>query len=248
MVAATYKLELPAKLTFIHGLWVLRPCLRRLLGLANRLSSLLDGLQDLHVACASAQVAGKRFHPFITFRVWVPIQESFCGHQHAGRAIPALNCSLRQERFLKGVQSFALAQSFHGFHCCPSNWGRTSGTSPPVGRPPEWCRLRIHRSRSLPLVPFWPNWSRSTAIVQEQPHGSHSAFCASEKGFPFRIPEGKRRRVAGTPTLIPTFPTFTSRANFRALRPLSVIMHAEWPRSVFVDLSTRSLDRDFPHE
>src|SRR5688572_11392308 len=64
----------------------------------------LDGLEDLQVACAAAQVARDGFLYSFPGRSRLVLQQSFCGEQDARRAIAALRRAEVGERRLQRVQ------------------------------------------------------------------------------------------------------------------------------------------------
>src|SRR4051812_16014684 len=74
-----------------------------------------DGVDDRFVAGATADVSGDRLDNFGVARGGVAVEQRFCGHQHARRAIAAL----RGEMFCKGalerMQCRALLQAVERF-------------------------------------------------------------------------------------------------------------------------------------
>src|SRR3990172_5811354 len=63
-----------------------------------------DGLHDVHVACAAAQVSGDRHATLLLRGLRVPPKQFACCEDDAGCAKPALKAMVFPERLLQGVQ------------------------------------------------------------------------------------------------------------------------------------------------
>src|SRR5262249_52324008 len=74
----------------------------------------LNGLDDLVVARAAAQVAGDAVPDLLVRRIGMPLQEVARAHQHAGRAEAALQAVLLPEALLQRVERAALCQTLDG--------------------------------------------------------------------------------------------------------------------------------------
>src|SRR5229473_126173 len=75
-----------------------------------------DGLKDLQIAGATAQVAGKRFANLIAARMWVVIQQSFGGDQNRRSAVSALRRAQIREGILQGMKFSFGAEPLHRQH------------------------------------------------------------------------------------------------------------------------------------
>ena len=82
--------------------------------LAHFLSGVLICLDYVHLACAATQVAGDRVTDFVVSWIVVLLQEGVSGHQHAGRAVAALEAVLLEESVLQWMQFAVLFESFDG--------------------------------------------------------------------------------------------------------------------------------------
>src|SRR5829696_3274230 len=91
-------------------------------GLGRRLGgpelggTLLDGLDDVHVARAAAQVAGDPLADLVLGRIGVLLQQVGGLHDHAGGAEAALEAVLVPERLLERVQLAALLHALDRAH------------------------------------------------------------------------------------------------------------------------------------
>ena len=75
-----------------------------------------DGLDDVLVSRAAAQIARHAMAHFFGRGVGVVLQKAVGAHQHAGGAKTALQAVLFVERVLNGVQHAATGQALDGFH------------------------------------------------------------------------------------------------------------------------------------
>jgi len=71
---------------------------------ARGLTSSLDGLHDLNITRAAAEVPCQRVPYLLLGRVRVFIQKPFGGHDHPWRAVAALDSSFFHEGLLQGVE------------------------------------------------------------------------------------------------------------------------------------------------
>src|SRR3954447_5841146 len=78
-----------------------------------------DGLHDVLVAGAAAQVAGQRPAHVFLGRAGVAVEQALGGHHHAGRAEPALQAVLLPEALLQRVQLARAGQPLHGGDLAP---------------------------------------------------------------------------------------------------------------------------------
>src|SRR5882672_12275044 len=85
-----------------------------LLSLAQLRGCVLDGLDDVHVPGAAAQVAGDRLADVLLAGLLGARKERAAGHQHARRAVAALQAVLLPEAFLDGVQLAVALESLDG--------------------------------------------------------------------------------------------------------------------------------------
>src|SRR5207302_2412568 len=76
----------------------------------------LNGLDDLLVAGAPAQVSVEVRGDLLRGRLGVVFEQGFGDHDHAGRAKPALQCARVHERLLNRMQSPVLEQAFARLH------------------------------------------------------------------------------------------------------------------------------------
>src|SRR5712671_1013154 len=97
----------------ISGL-VLGVVMGSLLLLLQPLSCGLDGLDDVRVPGAAAEVAADRLADVRFAGLLVPRQQRAPGHHHPRRAVAALQAVLLPERFLDGVELAVLLQALHG--------------------------------------------------------------------------------------------------------------------------------------
>ncbi len=74
----------------------------------------LDGLDDVDVAGAAAEVAGDRLANLVVGRIGIAFEEGDGGHHHAGRAEAALQAMLLEEALLHRMQDAALLQPLDG--------------------------------------------------------------------------------------------------------------------------------------
>src|SRR5262245_31710667 len=86
------------------------PCLGSLLR-AQLVGGVLDGLDDLVVAGAAAQVAGDAVADLVLARVGVAGEQRARAHQHAGRAEAALQAVALPEAFLERMQLAARGEA-----------------------------------------------------------------------------------------------------------------------------------------
>src|SRR6266850_4853774 len=84
-------------------LWLAIQCFPSWLGLppAHARRGELDGLVDLDVAGAAAEVAGERVLDFVTRRLGIAREQGFGGEQKGGGAVAALCGAQVGERFLE---------------------------------------------------------------------------------------------------------------------------------------------------
>ena len=76
----------------------------------------LDGLDDLLVAGAAAQVAADARLDLVPAGVGVLVQQRLGRHDHAGGAVAALGGGLLDEGLLDGVELVVVAQALDGVH------------------------------------------------------------------------------------------------------------------------------------
>src|SRR5205085_536358 len=79
-----------------------------------RHGGLFDGVNDLHVACTSAEIAGDGFLDLVARRLGVGVEQGAGGNQHAGRADAALRAAGFEEGLLKRVEAAIARQPFDG--------------------------------------------------------------------------------------------------------------------------------------
>jgi hypothetical protein len=107
----------------------------------------LNGLDDLWVAGATTEVAAERGDDRFAIGVGFAVEESLCGHQHAGRAIAALNRANGEERGLQWMGIGRLAQALHGVdptaHHLPGEQ-KTGALSCPVDDDGARATLTLH--------------------------------------------------------------------------------------------------------
>src|ERR1041384_1630384 len=84
---------------------------------ALHLRSLLDRINDLHIAGASAQIARDCFFYLIARRISVLVQQRMRGDQHARRADTALRASTLEKRLLKRIEAAVTSETFDGKNC-----------------------------------------------------------------------------------------------------------------------------------
>src|SRR5581483_4982780 len=77
--------------------------------------SSLDGLDDVLIAGATAQVAVQTIANLFFGGIRIAFDDLLCGHDHSGRAEAALQAVLVPKRFLHGIEMLA-RQSFDGEH------------------------------------------------------------------------------------------------------------------------------------
>src|SRR5258705_3127969 len=80
---------------------------------------MVDGLDDVHVARAPAEVAGDGPADLVLGRRRVLLEKRVAGHQHAGRAVAALQPVLGHEALLQRVELPVLLQPLHGHDLAP---------------------------------------------------------------------------------------------------------------------------------
>jgi hypothetical protein len=68
------------------------------------------------MSAAAAEISGKRLVDFGSGRVWVPVKDNLCGHDHSVNAISALRCLLGNERLLKWMWLIDGAEPFQRDH------------------------------------------------------------------------------------------------------------------------------------
>src|SRR5260370_27185796 len=83
---------------------------------AQLLGCVLDGLDDVHVPGAAAQVAADRFADLRLAGALVAREQRVPRHQHARRAVAALQPVLLPETFLHGMQLGVLLKAFDRGH------------------------------------------------------------------------------------------------------------------------------------
>ena len=74
----------------------------------------LHRLDDLRVACATAEIAGECVTNFILGRILILVEQRLGHHQHSRRAVAALGAAVLNERLLNRVQLGADLQSLDG--------------------------------------------------------------------------------------------------------------------------------------
>src|SRR2546425_1125768 len=84
----------------------------------------LDGVEDLRVARAAAEVALERRAEVVTARARAAFQEGEHGEQHAGRAEPALHGAVPHERLLERMEPALALEPADGEDRAPSRGGR----------------------------------------------------------------------------------------------------------------------------
>ncbi len=80
---------------------------------AQKTPGQLDGLDDLYVTGAPAQVAAKSLFDVIDRGIRVCVQQRLSGHDHPGRAEPALDRTGQNKSFLDEVRVVRRAQPLH---------------------------------------------------------------------------------------------------------------------------------------
>jgi len=78
-----------------------------------------NGLNDLLIARAPAQVPGDGFSDFSLTCPWIAIQEALGREDHAGSAIPALDRSFFHKGCLEGMEPLRGLDPFDGRHLFP---------------------------------------------------------------------------------------------------------------------------------
>src|SRR5262249_40862998 len=101
-----------------HGrlLYPRRAAPRHARGLAQCAGGGLNGVDDMLVARAPAEVAFEPVPDLLLARVGLAREQLTAGHDHARGAEPALEAVLRPERVLEGVQLAVLSQSLDRRH------------------------------------------------------------------------------------------------------------------------------------
>src|SRR5260370_7746075 len=99
----------------------------------------LDGVEDLRVARAAAEVALERRAEVVTARARAAFQEGERGEQHAGGAEPALHGAVPHERLLERMEPALALEPADGEDRAPSPGGPQPKPAPP---PPA---LQHHR-------------------------------------------------------------------------------------------------------
>src|SRR5688572_24571790 len=87
---------------------------RRRFALAERAGSLLDGLHDVDVAGAAAEVAADPFTDLVLGGIGVLAEQPGGLHDHPGGAEPALEAVLVPERLLERVEGGAIGDTLDG--------------------------------------------------------------------------------------------------------------------------------------
>src|ERR1700730_7438811 len=80
-------------------------------GTVHRLGRGLNGLDDVHVPRAPAEIAFEALADLVLGRVRVLVEEVGGGHDEAGSAVPALEAVLIPERLLQWVQLAVLGHA-----------------------------------------------------------------------------------------------------------------------------------------
>jgi hypothetical protein len=70
-----------------------------------------NGAHDPIVGATAAELVRKRVLDVILTGIWIPVQQGFCRHDHAIRAVSALSGLLFDERFLQRVRLLTRTQS-----------------------------------------------------------------------------------------------------------------------------------------
>src|SRR5215510_2078262 len=104
--------------------------------LAHLLGRVLDGLDDVDVAGAAAEIPRDRLADLLLARILVSLEERDARHHHSRRAVAALQAVLLSEPLLHGMELAALlevldgpdlaAVGLHGEHGARSGPSRTS--------------------------------------------------------------------------------------------------------------------------
>src|SRR5471032_1089028 len=76
-------------------------------------SGVLNGVDDVLVAGAAAEIAGDAFANFAFGGGWVVLEQRHGRHDHAGRAVAALQAVLFPEAFLQRVQMAVRSEPFN---------------------------------------------------------------------------------------------------------------------------------------
>src|SRR5262245_49341268 len=74
---------------------------------------MLDRLDDVHVARASTEIAGDTPADLVLAGLRVLLEEGVAGHEHARRAVAALEAVLGYEAFLEGMELAVLLEPLH---------------------------------------------------------------------------------------------------------------------------------------
>src|SRR5262245_13849395 len=85
----------------------------RLLGCAQFLCGVLDGLDDVDIPRAATEVARNGEANFLLRRIRIAFQQGDAGHHHAGGAEPALETVLLPEPLLDRMELAVLLQILH---------------------------------------------------------------------------------------------------------------------------------------
>src|SRR3954447_8796369 len=78
----------------------------------------VDGIEDLAVPGATAQISGKPFADFVHGGMWILRQKMNGSHQHSRCTDAALRPTRFGECLLQGMQVTILAQFFHSTDSC----------------------------------------------------------------------------------------------------------------------------------
>jgi hypothetical protein len=122
----------------------------------------LDGLHNVLIPRAPAQVAGDS-RPDLGFSgVWMPFQQAFGGHEHTGGAEPALYRPFVKERFLEGMETLFRLQAFHRLN--------HFAMDPDREKQAGIDRCLIHQNDAGAAVPLLtpPFGSRHSQVISEQ--------------------------------------------------------------------------------
>ena len=73
-----------------------------------------NGLNDLHITRAPANVAAQRVNNFVPRRGWIFVKQRAGRHEKTGRAKAALHGAIIDEGFLQGIKRPVLFKAFDG--------------------------------------------------------------------------------------------------------------------------------------
>ena len=94
--------------------------------LSEILSCCQDGLNNLYIAGAAAEIARDRGPDLLLCGLRLLIQEGLSNHEHARDAKATLDCSILDERLLQGVKLHSLRQPLDCSHLSSTHVNRQS--------------------------------------------------------------------------------------------------------------------------